>query len=212
MKLYKYYISACNLVDNVKINFEAVDDDLFSPWLPSSDGEVMDHCLYAHTNNKQISKEFEKSRNMKLFIKSVSKCTKKDYEQYVSLHPSGNIIRSQLYMKGVDEFGNIKTDKCEYLLTDWEEYVTKTQPLYNEVVDKIFNQNFWKNLPNINSYSEDMRRVLSILEYDTFRDYIVSDVPDSVRQYAIDRFYQTELDPNQLAIFIYYFGNLLTLD
>lgn len=77
MKVYMYYLIDQNAIQMLK-------DRSLMDWLGISNDDVKDACLYAYTKKKKISDNFEKTRNMKIFLKKVKEMDDDEFSSFES--------------------------------------------------------------------------------------------------------------------------------
>ena len=72
-----YYLIDQNAIQMLK-------DRSLMDWLGISNDDVKDACLYAYTKKKNISDNFEKTRNMKIFLKKVKEMDDDEFSSFES--------------------------------------------------------------------------------------------------------------------------------
>ena len=198
MKLYSFYKYA-NDIDKNK--YQAYKDQGIS------DKDI--RPLYAVTVDKKLAKKFEETRDMKQFVKVVQDIEKDDVKDYYSKHRS-KVLDDYEYVY----YPGIRENRQEYKTIK----IVSTYSEHNTTVTSMDDQ--FSGLPvNINFVSpfilkDKYLNALIDLNYDSFfkASLVYSQDMNSEHFYVpddVDLALEMNLKIDEVALFIYYFGNLM---
>lgn len=198
MKLYSFYKYADDIDKN---KYQAYKDQGIS------DKDI--RPLYAVTVDKKMAKKFEETRDMKQFVKVVQDIEKDDVKDYYSKHRS-KVLDDYEYVY----YPGIRENRQEYKTIK----IVSTYSEHNTTVTSMDDQ--FSGLPvNINFVSpfilkDKYLNALIDLNYDSFfkASLVYSQDMNSEHFYVpddVDLSLEMNLKIDEVALFIYYFGNLM---
>lgn len=187
MNIYKYYL-----------NDRTYNDAILSQ-VPEKDALAIKYKLYAATNDKELAKEFEKTRNMKKFIKKVKKdVTMDDYRKFASINRGSILSRRELVTKhpGCKPYwGDIK-----FVITEEENLTVNMEP---EDLINMYMEDILSKLPDADSYKKKLKIILKKTYYLEAWEFFSSDLPFTDEKYT----------PNwlidELRVFVTLYGSTL---
>ena len=167
------------------------------------DKDFNDTELYAITNKKKYAKEFNKTRNLKLF-----KCVKTDMDKDEYANYVNNEVYSQQLKEGElvgdmeGEDGIVHSYELNFIMTEAEQQII--DGIY-EGNSRLFETSFWYfSFPSY-VYNDDIKDALKLLEYDKLRALF------SDHNCLMTDMGEINLMPNSLAAFISIYGETLNI-
>lgn len=164
--------------------------------------EIVDSCLYAYTDNKEVYKRFKNERNLSMFRVRKIDASQEDIN-YLAKNHQNRILRIRKVSTSVNPVEQIETTIC---LTD-DEY----QNVQNEISFRMCNINDFKVNPLV--FRNDILFSLCRLGIMTFASYILpfSDNPEWTERKKIfeDMSSKTTFEPDFLRFFILIYKNTL---
>ena len=151
-----------------------------------------DHELYAYTDNKNFALNFKESRNMDKFICVKKKLSQKEVN-FLARDYQSNILQS-ISLKTSDE--NNKVIETTVIGTMIEK-ITVTNETTRFMVCGLY-EHCWID-PNL--FNSEVYKALEILEY-----VDIYNMMNLTNHQSITQGYIPNIIPDELAIFIHYFG------
>lgn len=151
--------------------------------------------LYAYTDNKKFAKEFESDRDMNKFKKISCNIDSEEVNGLAKYHQSKYLKKSsiKIYDKKTMKYFN------SYIIITIEEEVTIQNTAIQLMYDSIYKY-CWDN-PYI--FKDKIIKALSVLEYVNIYNQM------SLSQTGQYEDNQINIKPDELGIFIHYYGNTM---